>query len=84
LLAEVIKDRDERLHQALERLEQSDAEAAQLLRGLVHELEGLQGSRYLDSGVTEGFTTVADRLYQMFRDGILEQFIQAANRLPDY
>jgi hypothetical protein len=84
VLAEALKDRDERLHQALERLEQSDAEAAQLLRGLVDELEDLRGSRHLDSGVTEGFTMAAEHLYQIYQSGVLEQFILAAHRLPEY
>ena len=53
VLAEVLKDRDERLHQALGRLEQSDAEAAELLRGLVDEVASLRHSRYGDGGVSE-------------------------------
>jgi hypothetical protein len=84
VLAEVLKDRDERLHQALGRLEQSDAEAAQLLRGLIDELENLRGSGYLDSSLTEDFTKAADHLYQVFNSGLLEQFIDATGRLPDY
>ena len=84
VLAQVLKDRDEKLHQALERLEQSDAEAAELLRGLVDEVASLRHSRYMDGGVTEQFAQAADRLYTMFRSGVMEEFIHAARRLPEY
>lgn len=84
VLAQVLKDRDVRLHQALERLEQSDAEAAQLLRGLVDEVASLRHSRYGDSGVTEELAQAAQHLYRMFQSGVMEDFINATRRLPDY
>lgn len=83
IFASVLKDRDERLHGLLESLERSDAEAAQLIRSLLDELEGLRHSRYIDGGVAEEFTHAADRLYQVYSSGLLEQFITAAHRLPD-
>jgi hypothetical protein len=84
VFAQVLKDRDEKIQQALGRLEQSDAEAAQLLRGLVDEVADLRQSRYLDSGVTENFARAADQLYQVFQSGAMEEFARAARRLPPY
>jgi hypothetical protein len=82
-LAAVLADRDKRLHSLLERLEQSDAEAAQLLQSLIDEVADLRRSRYVDGGVTEQFARAANRLYEVYNSGELYQFIRAANRLPD-
>jgi hypothetical protein len=82
-LAAILADRDKRLHNLLERLERSDTEAAQLLQSLIDEVADLRRSRYVDGGATEGFTSAANRLYQVFSSGLVEQFIRAANRLPD-
>ncbi len=84
VLASAMKERDEILHRALGRLEQSDAEAAELLRSLVDEVANLRQSRYLDGGVTEDFARAADHLYQIYSSGALEEFARAARRLPDY
>jgi hypothetical protein len=84
VLASAIKERDEILHRALGRLEQSDAEAAELLRSLIDEIADLRQSRYLDSGVTEDFARAANHLYQMYSEGVLEDFVHAARRLPEY
>ena len=81
VLASAIKERDEILHRTLERLEQSDAEAAELLRGLVDEVADLRQARYLD--MTEDFARAAHQLYQMYSDGALEDFVDAARRLPE-
>lgn len=66
VLAGAVKERDEILHRALGRLEQNDAEAAEMLRGLVDEVASLRQSQYLDSGVSEEFVLAADRLYQVY------------------
>jgi hypothetical protein len=83
VLAAVLADRDKRLHGLLERLEQSDAEAAQLLQSLIDEVADLRHSRYVDGGVAEEFANAASHLYQVYSSGLLEEFIWAANRLPD-
>lgn len=83
ILVAALEDRDQRLHGALERLEQSDVEAAQLLRSLIDEVAELRHSRYIDAGVAEGFASAANRLYQVFSSGLLEEFIRATHRLPD-
>jgi hypothetical protein len=86
LIAETLKDRDERILKALDRLEVSDAEGARLLRDMVEELALLRRSRYLDPGMAEEFTRAANNLYRVFRSGALEQFTIAARdlrRLPD-
>jgi hypothetical protein len=84
VLAAVLEDRDQRLHRALERLEQSDAEAAQLLRSLMDEVADLRHLRYIDAGVAEDFARAAHHLYQVFNSGALEEFARATRRLPDY
>jgi hypothetical protein len=81
--AAALEERDQRLHEVLGRLEHSDAEAAQLLRSLIDEVADLRHSRYIDSGVAETFTTAAERLYQVYSSGLLEEFIHATYRLPD-
>jgi len=83
IFAAVLADRDERLHGLLERLERSDAEAAQLLRSLIDEVADLRHSRYIDGGVAEEFANAANHLYQVYRSGLLEDFVYAAHRLPD-
>lgn len=83
ILAAELADRDERLHGLLERLERSDAEAGQLLRSLIDEVADLRRSRYIDGGMAEGFANAANRLYQVYNSGLMEQFIRAAHRLPD-
>ena len=83
VLTPALKDRDERAHSALLRLEASDAEAAQLLRNLVDEMANLRQSRYPASGVTESFTLAANRLSRVFGSGLVEQFTYATRRLPD-
>ena len=82
-LAAVMADRDERLHSLLERLERSDTEAAQLLQSLIDEVADLRHSRYVDGGVAEEFARAANRLYQVYNSGLMEQFIWATRRLPD-
>ena len=84
VLAAALADRDKRLHSLLERLEQSDTEAAELLQSLLDEVAELRHARHIDAGVAEGFTRAADRLYKVFSSGVLESFINATRRLPDH
>ena len=87
LIAEVVKDRDDKIMNVLNRLEASDAEGAELLRGVLRELAELRQSRFLDAGITEEFIQAAGQLYQVFQTGALEEFNLAAEnlrRLPDY
>jgi hypothetical protein len=83
IFAAVLADRDQRLHGLLERLERSDAEAAQLLRSLINELAELRRSRHIDGGMVEEFANAAHRLYSVYSSGALEDFIRATHRLPD-
>jgi hypothetical protein len=83
VLTGAMKDRDKVLHRALSRLEQNDAEAAEMLRGLVGEVASLRQSQYLDGGVSEEFVHAAERLYQIYSSGALEEFTNAAWRLPE-
>lgn len=84
ILSASLEERDQRLHSALERLEQNDAEAAQLLRGLMDEVAGLRHLRYIDAGVTEEFARAANHLYRVFVSGALQDFTRAARRIPDH
>jgi hypothetical protein len=83
VLAGAMKQRDEILHRALGRLEQNDAEAAEMLRGLVDEVSSLRQSQYLDGGVSEEFSLAANRLYEVYSSGVLEDFNRATWRLPE-
>ena len=51
MLAGAMKDRDDRLQAAITRLEVNDAEAAQLLRNVLEELDGLRYGRDMDLGL---------------------------------
>lgn len=84
VLAGALKERDQILHRVLERLEQSDAEAAQLLRSLIEEVASLRHSHYIDAGVAEAFTLAANRLHKMFISGALEGLTQAPRRRRGY
>lgn len=92
MLADALKDRDEKLEGAIEQLHLVNAEAAQLLRGVLDELQVLRhASMY---GLTEEFINAANRLHpdilEQFASAadsldsdILQQFIHATYRLPD-
>lgn len=82
VFAAVLQDRDQKLNEVLQRLEQSDAEAAQLLQSLIDEISELRHSRYVDSGITEEFANAANNLYRVFSSGLIEEFIHATHRLP--
>jgi hypothetical protein len=92
MLADALKERDERLDDAIEQLQHVNAEAAQLLQSVLDELEVLRHANTY--GLTEEFVNAASRLHpdileqfaiaaQNLNPDVLEQFIYAAQRLPD-
>jgi hypothetical protein len=92
MLAGALKERDERLDDAIEQFKQVNAEAAQLLQSVLDELQVLrQAGTY---GLTEEFIDAANRLHpdileefanaaQRLNPEVLEQFVYAIDRLPD-
>jgi hypothetical protein len=92
MLADALKERDEKLDDAIEQLQQVNAEAAQLLHSVLDELQVLRHANTY--GLTEEFINAANRLnpsileeftnaaYRLDPD-VLEQFIRATYRLPD-
>ena len=92
MLADALKERDERLDDAIEQLQHVNAEAAQLLRSVLDELEVLRHA--YTYGLTEEFVNAANRLHPDILEqfaiaagnlnpDVLEEFIHAAQRLPD-
>lgn len=92
MLADALKERDERLDDAIEQLQQVNTEAAHLLRSVLDELEVLRHA--YTSGLTEEFVNAANRLHPDILEqfalaagnlnpDILEEFIHAAQRLPE-
>jgi hypothetical protein len=92
MLTGALKERDDKIYEAIGQLQQVNAEAAQLLRNVIDELEMVrQANSYglteefinaanrLNPSIMESFTNAADRL----NPDVLERFISATYRLPD-
>ena len=92
MLADALKERDERLDDAIEQLQHVNAEAAHLLHSVLDEMQVLRHSNTY--GLTEEFINAANRLHPDILEAfalaasrldpdILEAFVRATYRLPD-
>jgi hypothetical protein len=89
MLTDALNERDERLEAAIEQLRGINAEAAQLLHGLLNEVQALRRA-----ALTEEFIRAANRLHPEILDQfgraarhldmeVLQRFAEASRRLPD-
>lgn len=76
-MSAAIGEHDQKLQQVLGRLEHNDAEAAQMLRDILRELDYMRHS--LDQA--EQLSEVAWRLYAIYGEGLGDQLERAGNQL---
>lgn len=89
MLTDALNERDDRLEGAIEQLRQVNAEAAQLLYGLLDEVQALRRAAF-----SEEFIRAANRLHPEILDQfgraarrldmeVLQRFAESTRRLPD-
>jgi hypothetical protein len=96
IIAAAVKDHDEQLRQVLSRLEQNDAEAAQMLRSVLQQLADLRHNLELaeqlseaawrlslveDEGLGEQLSVAGAQLYEVLNEGLADQLAQVADKL---
>lgn len=77
IISAAIGEHDQKLRQVLGRLERNDAEAAQMLRDILHELDYLRHN--LDQ--VEELSEAAWRLYAIYGEGLGDQLERASQQL---
>jgi hypothetical protein len=96
IISAAIGEHDQQLRQVLGRLERNDAEAAQMLRDILRELDGMrhnfdqaeqlsEAARRLyliqGEGLASQLERAGDRLYMVFAEGLAAQLSAAADKL---
>lgn len=80
LISEAISPSIKQVQDAIQRLEQFDSQAAEVLRGLINRLTDTRSSFYLDEGIVRQFYDASRNLYRL-DEGIVRSLEHAASQL---